>query len=56
MIGFIGTSLQLQLIITAHTLNSFWILLWMKYNSCLMNLYEESHTALNDICLMNLSP
>jgi hypothetical protein len=24
MTGFIGTSLQLQLIITAHTLNSFW--------------------------------
>jgi hypothetical protein len=25
MIGFIGTSLQLQLIIIAHTLNSFWM-------------------------------
>jgi hypothetical protein len=28
MIGFIGTSLQLQLIITAHTLNSFWTSVW----------------------------
>jgi hypothetical protein len=32
MIGFIGTSLQLQPIITAHTLNEI----------CLKNLYEES--------------
>jgi hypothetical protein len=35
-IGFLCTSLQLQSIITAHTLN-FWILLWMNYDSCLMN-------------------
>jgi hypothetical protein len=31
MIGFIGTSLQLQSIITTHTLNSFWM-------TCLTNL------------------
>jgi hypothetical protein len=36
MVGFIGTSLQLQLIITAHTLNDV----------CLTNLYEESLTNL----------
>jgi hypothetical protein len=30
MIGFIGTSLQLQSIITAHTLNSLWIPLRMN--------------------------
>jgi hypothetical protein len=37
MIGFIGTSLQLHLNITAHTLNDV----------CLTNLCEESLTALN---------
>jgi hypothetical protein len=45
MIGFIGTSLQLQPIITAHTLNSF----WMPYDSCLTNLYEESLEFMNEI-------
>jgi hypothetical protein len=40
MIGFIGTSLQLQSVITAHTLNSF----WMNYYSCLMNaVWRISH-------------
>jgi hypothetical protein len=42
MIGFI-------ILITAHTLNPFWILLRMNYNSCLTNLYEEPRTALNDV-------
>jgi hypothetical protein len=37
MIGFIGTSLKLQPIITANTLNSLWILLWMNYESCPTN-------------------
>jgi hypothetical protein len=50
-----GTSLQLQSIITAHTLNPFWILLRMNYNACLTNLYEESLTALNDVSLTNES-
>jgi hypothetical protein len=44
MVGFIGISLQLQLILTANTLNSFWILL-------LTNLYEDRLTTLNDVCL-----
>jgi hypothetical protein len=35
MIGFIGTSLQLQPIITAHTLNSFW-------TTSVWPIYEES--------------
>jgi hypothetical protein len=34
MIGFIGTSLQIQLIMTARTLNSF----WMNYDSCPTNI------------------
>jgi hypothetical protein len=33
MIGFIGTSLRLQSIITAQTLSSF----WMNYDCCLRN-------------------
>jgi hypothetical protein len=45
MIGFIGTSLFLQLIMTAHTSNSF----WMNYDSCLTNaLYEESLEFTNE--------
>jgi hypothetical protein len=43
MIWFTGTSLQLQLIITAHTLNSF------------LTPYDESLTALKDVCLTNAS-
>jgi hypothetical protein len=44
MIGFIGTSLQLQSIITAHTFNSF----WMHYDSSLTNaVWRISLTALN---------
>jgi hypothetical protein len=38
MIEFIGTSSKLQLIITAHTFNSFWILLRVNRNSSLKNL------------------
>jgi hypothetical protein len=41
MIGFIGTSLQLQSIITAHTLNCFWP----------TNLYAVSRTTLELISL-----
>jgi hypothetical protein len=40
MVGFIGAFLQLQSIITAHTLNSFWTSLWRM-------LYEESLTNLS---------
>jgi hypothetical protein len=47
MIGFIGTSLQLQSIVTAHTFNS-WILLRMK-----QILYDEPLTVLNDAYLTN---
>jgi hypothetical protein len=42
MIGFIGTCLQLQLIITARTLNSF----WMPYEEPLPNLSLISHSSL----------
>jgi hypothetical protein len=52
MIEFIGTSLQLQLIITVQTMNT-WILLRMTYDSCLTNLHEVPLTALNDACLTN---
>jgi hypothetical protein len=37
MIGFNGTSLWLPSIIVAHTLNSFWILIRINYDSCLTN-------------------
>jgi hypothetical protein len=40
MIEFIDAYLQLQPIITSHTLNSFWTLLRMFCDSCLANLYE----------------
>jgi hypothetical protein len=44
MIGFIGTSLQLQSIITAHTLKSFWTTsVWQS----LWRIFEEFLTALN---------
>jgi hypothetical protein len=40
MIGFTGASLQLQLIITAHILNSFWTssVWWMSCEESLTNL------------------
>jgi hypothetical protein len=41
MIGFIGITLQLQSIITAHTLNSF----WKPYEEPLWRISHESLTA-----------
>jgi hypothetical protein len=49
MTGFIGTSLQLQPIITAHTLNCFWILLRMNCDCCLTNFYEDSLEFTNEL-------
>jgi hypothetical protein len=46
MTEFIGTYLQLQLVITAHTLRT--------PSECrLKSLCEKSLTALNDVCLTN---
>jgi hypothetical protein len=45
MIGFIGTSLQLQLIVTAH--------IWAPSRCRMENLCEESLTALYEVCLKN---
>jgi hypothetical protein len=41
MIEFIGTSLQFQSIVTAHTLNSFWTtsVRWMPYEESLTNIW-----------------
>jgi hypothetical protein len=52
MIGFIGTPLQLQLIITAHTLNSFWTMTVWRISSKNLSLLSESWIALYCLSLM----
>jgi hypothetical protein len=46
MIGFIGTSLQLQSIVTVHTLNSFWMTSVWRISPKNLSLLSEYRTGL----------
>jgi hypothetical protein len=56
MIGFIGTSLQLQPVITAHTLNCFWTTSVLRVSLQNLSVLSESRSGFYSLQLTKYTP